>query len=342
MADSAAVIVRELLINLSKRLRSSKSVSKWPSLAELMLFKVLTQIFPTSDLRHNVISPMETLLGEALTLGTVSSPQEATQALFAVTLVLHITKEKKRFTPEVLVALKKILRAFLAPSSEDSHWLHDQIKEVDASAELPALALTEASSASAASVLRATCKAVEIAAAQYAVLPSFDELFHPIYLLLHEITRVFFKGDNVQVNTTIATLHELLTVCWDARRPLRLQSFAPSVLPTFAPKFEENYTVRKDKTADKEKAQMKQLTRQVKRARKGAARELRRDAEFLAREKQVEETTRVTDKREKQKEIWRWLEEQNATFNEQAKKGGNMLKGGGSGPAKNRRTKKRD
>lgn len=341
MADTAAVIVRELLINLYKRLRSPKTVSKWPSLAELMLFKVLTQIFPKSDLRHNVISPMETLLGEALTLGTVSSPQEATQALFAITLVLHIAKEKKRFTPEVLIALKKILRAFLAPL-EETQWLHDQLKEVDASAELPALALTEASSASAASVLRATCKAVEVATAQYAHLPSFDELFHPIYLLLHEITRVFFKGDNVQVNTTISMLHELLTACWDARRPLRLQSFAPSVLPTFAPKFEENYTVRKDKTADKEKAQMKQLQRQVKRARKGAARELRRDAEFLAREKQVEETTRVNDKREKQKEIWRWLEEQNATFNEQAKKGGNMLKGGGSGPAKNRRTKKRD
>ena len=55
-----------------------------------------------------------------------------------------------------------------------------------------------------------------------------------------------------------------------------------------------------------------------------------------------EVTARDTERKEKQKEVWRWLEEQNATFNEQAKKGGNMLKGGGSGAAKKQRRSRKD
>lgn len=342
------MVVRELLINLFKRLHSTKSRSKWPELSELLLFRALVQIFPTSDLRHNVVSPLETLLGESLATGALETRQDATQALFACTLTLQITKEKQRFTPEVLVCLKKLLRAFVS-TSEPVHalradllaWVASESSDDEASLTLPRLQLAAASSASAAAILHGVLGVVRIASEQYVHLASFDELLHPVYLLLHEVSRSVFGGvRSDEVNATITFVAEQLEKCWAARSPLRLQSFAPAVLPTFTPKFDENYTLRKDKGADRDKAKLKQLQRQVKRARKGAARELRRDAEFLAREKHDEETARLAAKRDKQKEIRRWLEEQNATFNQQVKKGGHMLKGGGSGPAKNRRLPK--
>ena len=73
-----------------------------------------------------------------------------------------------------------------------------------------------------------------------------------------------------------------------------------------------------------------------------ASRELCRNAEILHREKQKEEEARLAAKEEKQKEIRRWVEDQNATFNQQVRKGGNMLKGGGSarGPAPRARKSK--
>ncbi|CAI5721107.1 unnamed protein product [Peronospora destructor] len=214
MGDTAAMVVRELLAQLYRRLHKRATISAWPTLPQLLLFKALTCIFPTSDLRHNVISPS----GDT--------------------------------------ARRKL-----------SSWC---------------------------------------------------------------------------VNAVVSKLHTRLEFCWKARRPLCLQSFAPTTLPTFAPQFDENYTVRKDKTAPKDTAQLKQLQRQVKRARKSAARELRRDAEFLHREKQKEEEARLAAKEEKQKEIRRWVEDQNATFNQQVRKGGNMLKGGGSarGPAPRARNPK--
>ncbi|KAK1940985.1 putative nucleolar complex protein 14 [Phytophthora citrophthora] len=191
-----------------------------------------------------------------------------------------------------------------------------------------------------AQVLSSLLALLDAASAQYASLPSFDELFYSLYLLLHALVKQLEDTKVSEVNAVISKLHTRLETCWNARRPLRLQSFAPTILPTFAPQFDENYTVRKDKTAPKDTAQLKQLKRQVKRARKGAARELRRDAEFIHREKQKEEEARLSAKEEKQKEIRRWLEEQNATFNQQVRKGGHMLKGGGSarGPAPRART----
>lgn len=347
LSDTAGVVVRELLINLFKRLHSNKARSKWPELAELLLFRALTQIFPTSDLRHNVLSPLETLLGESLVLGALETRQDAVSALFACTLALQITKDKQRFTPEVLVCVRKLLRAFVS-SSEPTHALREDLlawvadNSTNDSLTLPRLPLAAASSASGPAILHGVLSVVRLASAQYAHLASFDELLYPVYLQLHELSRAVFDGvRSTEVNTTIALVAAQLEQCWAARTPLRLQSFAPAVLPTFTPKFDEAYTLRKDKGADRDRAKLKQLQRQVKRARKGAARELRRDGEFLARAKETEETARLDAKREKQREIRRWLEEQTATFNQQVKKGGNMLKGGGSGPAKNRRGPKK-
>ncbi|KAG7387705.1 nucleolar complex protein 14 [Phytophthora pseudosyringae] len=358
MGDTAGVVARELLAQLFKRLHKRASTSAWPTLPELLLFKALISIFPTSDLRHNVVSPMESLLGESLARGTVNSPQEATQALFAASLCLDITRSKERFMPEVVTFLTRILRAFVTSGADETneddddskfsvHWLRrDLLEWVSAHCDekkmpaLPRLSLAGSSSCSGAQVLSSLLALLDASSAQYASLPSFDELFYPLYLLLHALVKQVEDSKVSEVNAVISKLHTRLVSCWNARRPLRLQSFAPTTLPTFAPHFDENYTVRKDKTAPKDTAQLKQLQRQVKRARKGAARELRRDAEFIHREKQKEEEARLAAKEEKQKEVRRWLEEQNATFNQQVRKGGNMLKGGGSarGPAPRART----
>ncbi|KAH7491301.1 Nucleolar protein 14 [Phytophthora ramorum] len=354
MGDTAGIVARELLAQLFKRLHKRASTSAWPTLPELLLFKALTSIFPTSDLRHNVVSPMETLLGESLARGAVDSPQEAAQALFAASLSLDMTRSKQRFMPEVVSFLTRLLRAFVTSGDESKdkssvHWLRRELLEWVATnghekvLALPRLQLAGSSSCSGAQVLGGLLVLLEAASTQYAALPSFDELFYPLYLLLHALVRQLDNVTISHVNVIIAKLHTRLECCWTARRPLRLQSFAPTTLPTFAPHFDENYTVRKDKTLPKDTAQLKQLQRQVKRARKGAARELRRDAEFIHREKQQEEEARLAAKEEKQKEVRRWLEEQNATFNQQVRKGGNMLKGGGSarGPAPRARMPKK-
>jgi nucleolar protein 14 len=78
-----------------------------------------------------------------------------------------------------------------------------------------------------------------------------------------------------------------------ARRPLLLQSHKPIPIATYAPKFSSNsssYIHAYD--PDRERAAANKLRREYKQERKGALRELRKDARFLAREKQDRQAER--------------------------------------------------
>lgn len=231
----------------------------------------------------------------------------------------------------MIQCFQRILGLYLRPKGIKSQFSDGLIEWAGTNlSALPTLSIAANNDVNmAAAALGSTLRLVQSATQQYGHIPSIDALVYPVYLQLHLISNLLPRI-LPELNTVLATLTKVTLQCWKLRRPLRLQQATPSILPTFTPKYDANYAIRKDKTLDRDKAKVNQLQRQVKRARKGAARELRRDAEFLAREKQQEEESRLEVKREKQKEIRSWLEEQNATFNQQVRKGGHMLKGGGS------------
>lgn len=78
-------------------------------------------------------------------------------------------------------------------------------------------------------------------------------------------------------------LTRLLKFARQARRPLLLQAHKPIPIPTYIPKFEprsSSYLRRQD--PDHERNEASKLRYQVKQEKKGAIRELRKDAKFLA------------------------------------------------------------
>ncbi|CAM9563007.1 unnamed protein product, partial [Sphacelaria rigidula] len=83
-----------------------------------------------------------------------------------------------------------------------------------------------------------------------------------------------------------------------------------------------------------EQTKLKQLSRQVKRERKGAMRELKRDAIFLEHVKTQKVKDKAADRCRKLRNNLAWLEEQQAVMNQQVKLGGKLLKGGGSASTK--------
>jgi len=69
-----------------------------------------------------------------------------------------------------------------------------------------------------------------------------------------------------------------------ARRPLELHHHRPLAIKTSIPKFEESFNPDKHYDPDRERADASKLRAEHKRERKGAIRELRKDAQFIARE----------------------------------------------------------
>lgn len=96
----------------------------------------------------------------------------------------------------------------------------------------------------------------------------------------------------VQLAKLTDSLQRLLKFSRQARQPLRLQAHKPIPIPTYIPKFEttsSNYLRRQD--PDHEKNEAAKLRNQYKQEKKGAIRELRKDARFLAgveQKKQIE------------------------------------------------------
>ncbi|KAG9972047.1 Nop14-like protein, partial [Aureobasidium melanogenum] len=87
------------------------------------------------------------------------------------------------------------------------------------------------------------------------------------------------------------------------RRPLELHHHRPLPIRTSIPKFEENFNPDKHYDPDRERADAAKLKKEYKRERKGAVRELRKDANFIAREQLREKKERDAEYEKKYKRL---------------------------------------
>lgn len=77
----------------------------------------------------------------------------------------------------------------------------------------------------------------------------------------------------------------MLKLSRSARRPLTLQAHKPIPIKTYLPKFEDGYAPGRHFDPDSERNETQKLQALVRKERKGAIRELRKDNRFLAGEK---------------------------------------------------------
>lgn len=93
----------------------------------------------------------------------------------------------------------------------------------------------------------------------------------------------------------LSHLRILLSQARLRRRPLELHHHRPQAIRSSIPKFEEGFNPDKHYDPDRERAEASKLRKEYKREKKGAVRELRKDANFMAREQ-------LKDKRERDAE----------------------------------------
>lgn len=145
-------------------------------------------------------------------------------------------------------------------------------------------------------------------------LPSFEECFTPMARSLEEIVQklptsglkvcwlCWVSPNSCRIGTDVsntllcrylqdraltvkAGLDRAMKLAKAARRPLALQSHKPVPIPTFIPKFEAGYAPGRKFDPDSARNEEAKLKALVKKERKGAIRELRKDSRFLAGER---------------------------------------------------------
>lgn len=105
----------------------------------------------------------------------------------------------------------------------------------------------------------------------------------------------------------------LLKFSRQSRRPLMLQAHKPIPIPSYVPKFEatsSSYLRHQD--PDRERNEAAKLRNEYKQERKGAIRELRKDARFLAAVEQAKQKEKDRGYSERMKRVFGSIEGERA------------------------------
>lgn len=311
--------------------------SSWPSLKTIFLLRLWSMIFPCSDFRHCVMTPAILLMCEYLMRCPIICGRDIAIASFLCSLLLSVTKQSQKFCPEAVVFLQTLLMAALDKEERSENLELNNLMEIkelrpllcihSSNAEMGSLDFLELmdlpedsqyfdSDNYRASILVTVLETLQGFVNVYKELISFPEIFMPISKLLCKLAGENHIPDALrekikvvsQLIDTKSQEHHML------RQPLKMRKKKPVPIRMINPKFEENYVKGRDYDPDRERAEKKKLKKRIKEEAKGAARELRKDKDFLAKAKEREKALLAAEKAEKYGKDLAFLQEQEHAF----------------------------
>ncbi|KAG2149303.1 nucleolar protein 14 [Suillus clintonianus] len=310
--ESAGIFVEKLSLmhkNLERGLSRGAlelGARTWPGPAELSLLRTIGVIWSSSDMSHPIISPARLLMGAYLGLCRVRSLTDITSGLFLSSLFLQYEELSKRLVPEAVnFSINAVLH--LAPSSlKNVASIPGSFPSPDFRSDLCAPLTIDVKKSKhldfhtpnlhrlltdvhyeeqdKLDLLGLAFRLLDRFSEMYKSLAGFIELYQPLLDILTKLNIAkLSEGVRTQASSLQDKLTRLLKFARQARRPLLLQAHKPIPIPTYIPKFESrssSYLRRQD--PDHERNEASKLRYQLKQEKKGAIRELRKDAKFLA------------------------------------------------------------
>ena len=295
-----------------------------PTPGDLIILTAIASTFSTSDHFHQVVTPAMLCMTRYLGQEVPQSLNDLATGTYISTLCLQYQSLSRRYVPEVvnyvinaLLALspvkpKHLPRLVPHRSLPDSLRIRNTSNTIEEPRQLSfwdvicAPQSTEANDQRIKIALIETHLAIiEAIAELWAKKSAFSEVFAIIYSTL----RILEKSDKLNDNTrekaqAVANeVYERLLQSLSVRQPLRLHNHRPLAIKTSIPKFEESYNPDKHYDPDPDRAEMSKLKAEHKRERKGALRELRKDANFIARESLKEKKERDSAYEKKYKRL---------------------------------------
>jgi hypothetical protein len=162
-----------------------------------------------------------------------------------------------------------------------------------------------------AAALRTTLSLLRSASEQYSMSPSYPELFADALEVVVEIDErvaAAFPALEALYDDTLDVMTQSLERHLKTRVPLVLD-VPPPMIKQFNPSVVENYVPGKDHDHEKERSENKRLAQKVKKEKKGAIKELRRDTVFLAAEKRNQIADKAQERNAERNRVKAMMEE---------------------------------
>ncbi|KAI9687340.1 MAG: nucleolar complex protein 14 [Bathelium mastoideum] len=234
-----------------------------PNAGDLAILTAIGSIYPTSDHFHPVVTPAITIMAQWLGLSCVTNSPLNTDSTTGAALVALCLQYQTLSKRYIPEAASYTLRVLR---------------------QSPPLPLTD---------LEPHLHNLNTMATLWRTHSSFPEIFRPFLPLLQ----------NPQTETLHTHLTTLIHASLQTRRPLQLHHHRPRAIPTATPRFEPTFDPTRHYDPDAERAAQQRLKREWARERKGALRELRRDASFVARERLREKRVKDAEYERKMKRL---------------------------------------
>ncbi|KAJ4422130.1 nucleolar complex protein 14 [Gnomoniopsis sp. IMI 355080] len=278
------------------------------TVGDLYLLTAIGSIFPTSDHFHQVVTPAMLSMGRFLGQKIPECLADYATGTYLSTLALQYQKLAKRYVPEVMNFTLNTICALAPVQPREQlgffpvHEPSSAIRTKDAqkviirklrSADCRAVKDEDSSIGAKGlkiALLNANVSLLTAASETWTGKASFKETFEPaVKVLKHLVSKnnrphlpQALTQEAERASTRLARAIQVATL---SRRPLELHHHKPLAIKTYIPKFEDDFDRDKHYDPDRERAEMAKLKAEHKKERKGAMRELRKDANFMAREK---------------------------------------------------------
>lgn len=273
-------------------------------------------------------------------------------------LMIDFTKDAKRVTPEALSFLAGMLRLFSVkpdhfpiPSLEAAAELPEfasfrkRVSEMEVP-ELPRLSLQKDDIENKETPVALLCSALQLvdAVASHLGGSLHDGETEAFAEITKSLLAIKPRSKVLPLSPVIASrVGKVASIVASklktSRKPL-MRRVGPSVqeraIRSLAPRMEDptRYSLSKDKGKSSVQAAIDRTRREYKREHKAVARELRLDAAFIENERRIAQDKKDAKSRDKRTKNFAWMEEQQASMNQQVRQGGGLLSGGGMGAAK--------
>lgn len=284
-------VIKTMLLERLDKIESLYESGTRPTMPDrslLMLFHLIGLVFSTSDNHHPVATPAQLMMAAHIHLGRFLKVKHLVSGLFLMQTILHYQRESRRYCPELFGCLYPLMRLAMGkprpkfaneydsslpyPSKRlMSRSLHDFLSKPSPSEGLEArpIAFEDLATDQDHTKQDIICFMLNILKTAYAT-------YNPSLLCIPEVFTPFVNLFESQHNFEFITrMKEQIALF--KRQPLRLQTFKVQAIPQFNPELDEKPT--------REQRETDRLKKAYKREYKGAKRELKRDAAFLASHK---------------------------------------------------------
>ena len=292
---------------------TGKSLSAVISKRYVIYLYLLQRIYPITDYKHPVLTPVLMSINWALSACSVKKLTDLKVGVFLCGFVLQCSKG--RYSPEVIYFLTQVLRCLATATSAKSQEYVSNFKirpDGLADATKPGkLSISQLydNQTSKSDVIYALLMITRTAMRNANDFTGFSGVFHPLVESLKHVQAE-------QWHTDIQSFITSLTASYDQYSQkimpfLRYQNVKPVSIKMYEPKFGDVFV--RDR---KDKDETKYLKKKVKTEMKGAIREIRKDNKFISRVKHKEQESSDKARKRKVNEIMGFLSKEQGEAND--------------------------